>query len=246
MVTKLAIIRHGLTEWSGKFTGWTDIDIIEQGIKDTRKYAQRINEAGIKFDVAYTSYLKRAIRTLWTALDTLNQMYIPVIKSWKLNERHYGDLQGKSKPEMVEKYGAEQVNVWRHSYSAPPPLMEKSNPSHPIHDEKYKNVDPSLLPSGEALANTYARSVPYFQENIEEALKSGKNVILSGHHNSLRSIIKYLNNLSEEEVTKLNVPYCIPLVYEFNSEAKVLKHYYLAPDSEVEEVINSIKNQTKK
>lgn len=243
---KLVIIRHGLTEWSGKFTGWTDIDIIEPGVTAAYKYGQKLKNEGYRFDIAYTSYLKRAIRTLWTALDALDQMYLPVVNSWKLNERHYGALQGQSKPEMVEKYGAEQVQQWRRSYNVPPPQMSLNDPAHPSHDPKYAGVDPQILPSGECLADTYERSVPYFQDHVIQDIKAGKNVILSGHHNSLRSIVKFLDNISDEEVVKVNIPYCIPLVYEFDKQGQATKHYYLESDAVVAEVIANIKNQTKR
>ncbi len=235
-----------MTEWSGKFTGWTDVDIIEEGIKEAYKYGRKLKEEGFTFDVCYTSYLKRAIRTLWVFMDALDMMHLPVVNSWKLNERHYGALQGESKPGMVEKYGEEQVNLWRRSYDVPPPKLQADDPRHPAHDPKYQGIDPVLLPASESLKDTYERSVPYFQETVESDLRQGKDVLLSGHHNSLRAIIKYLDNLSEDEVAKVNVPYCIPLVYELDGNARPLKHYYLAPDEEVKRVIDSIKKQTKK
>ncbi len=243
---KAVIIRHGVTEWSTRFTGWTDIDVTPEGIKDTYKYALRIKEAKILFDQAFTSYLKRGIRTLWTALDAIDQMYVPVTKAWELNERHYGALQGLNKAETVSKYGEDQVNVWRRSYDVAPPKLQDSDPRQAKFDVKYRNVDPNLLPNGESLKDTYNRSVPYWQRVIEPELKSGKNIILSGHHNSLRAIVKYLDNISDQEIVKLNIPYVIPLVYEFDKNLKQLKHYYLATDREVDEVIQSIKNQTKK
>jgi len=243
---KVVIIRHGLTEWSTRFTGWTDIDVIEQGVKDTRKFSSRLKEQGIIFDIAFTSYLKRGIRTLWTALDTIDQMWIPVVKAWALNERHYGALQGLNKAETVAKYGETQVNLWRRSYDVPPPKLDDNDPRQARLDIKYKNVNPSILPNGESLKDTYNRSVPYWKKFIEPEIKNGKNIILSGHHNSLRSIIKYLDNISNEDIVKLNVPYCIPLVYEFDKNLKQIKHYYLATNEEVQTVIDQIKNQTKK
>ena len=171
---------------------------------------------------------------------------IPVIKAWQLNERHYGALQGLNKPETVAKYGKEQVDIWRRSYDIPPPPLEKIDPRHPTNDPVYKNIAPTLLPSSECLKDTYNRSVPYFQKMVEPEIKAGKKIILSGHHNSLRAIIKYLDNISNEEIIGVNVPYCIPLVYELDENLKPIKHYYLASDEEVARVINSIKNQTKK
>ena len=245
-MTKVVIIRHGTSIWSDRFTGWIDIDVTPEGIKETYNYGLKLKEAGFTFDIAFTSYLKRAIRTLWTVLDATEQMYIPIVNSWKLNERHYGALQGLNKPETVEKHGEEQVALWRRSYDVPPPALALDDPGHPTHDPKYKNIDPSLLPSTECLKDTYERSVPYWQEEIEPLIKQGKKIVLSGHHNSLRSIIKYLDNLSDEEVVGLTVPYCIPLVYEFDDQARPIKHYYLASDEEVQRVIEGIKNQTKK
>lgn len=245
-MTKVVIIRHGTSVWSDRFTGWIDIDVTPEGIKETYQYGLKLKEEGFTFDIAFTSYLKRAIRTLWTVLDATEQMYIPIVNSWKLNERHYGALQGLNKPETVEKHGAEQVALWRRSYDVPPPALDVNDPGHPSHDPKYKDIDPALLPSTECLKDTYARSVPYWQTEIEPLIKQGKKIILSGHHNSLRSIIKYLDNLSDEAVVDLTVPYCIPLVYEFDEQARPIRHYYLAPDEEVARVIESIKNQTKK
>lgn len=245
-MTKVVIIRHGTSVWSDRFTGWIDIDVTPEGIKETYNYGLKLKEAGFTFDIAFTSYLKRAIRTLWTVLDATEQMYIPIVNSWKLNERHYGALQGLNKPETVEKHGEEQVAIWRRSYDVPPPALDLSDPGHPSRDPKYKDVDPALLPSTECLKDTYARSVSYWQKEIEPLIKQGKKIILSGHHNSLRSIIKYLDNISDEDIVSLTVPYCIPLVYEFDEQARPIKHYYLAPDEEVQRVIESIKNQTKK
>ncbi|MBI5127205.1 2,3-bisphosphoglycerate-dependent phosphoglycerate mutase [Candidatus Roizmanbacteria bacterium] len=216
----LVIIRHGLTEWSNRFTGWTDIDIAPEGIEMTRKYAVRLKEKNYKFDIGFTSVLKRGIRTLEIALKTIGQENVPIIRDWHLNERNYGDLQGQNKAEAVKKYGEDQVKLWRRSYDVAPP-------------------------KGESLKDTYNRSIPYFQNTILAEIKKGKTVILSGHHNSLRAIIKYLDDISDADIVNLNVPYCIPLVYEFDENLKPIKHYYLADDQEVKQVIESIKNQTK-
>lgn len=217
---KFVIIRHGLTEWSNRFTGWTDIDLAPEGIEETKKYALKLKELGYSFDLGFTSVLKRGIKTLEIVLQVLCQENILIIKDWRLNERNYGDLQGQNKTEAVAKYGEEQVKVWRRSYDAAPP-------------------------NGESLKDTYNRSIPYFQKMIEPEIKKGKKIILSGHHNSLRAIIKYLDNVSDQEIINLNVPYCIPLVYELDENLKPIKHYYLATDEEVKKVIESIKNQTK-
>ncbi|MFA5770160.1 MAG: 2,3-diphosphoglycerate-dependent phosphoglycerate mutase [Patescibacteria group bacterium] len=243
---KFVIIRHGLSVWSNRFTGWTDIDIAPSGIEETKKYGLKLKELGYIFDLGFTSYLKRGIKTLEIVLNTMGLSQIPIIKAWQLNERHYGALQGLNKPETVVKYGEEQVNIWRRSYDIPPPPLEKTDPRHPMNDPVYKDIDPLQLPSSECLKDTYNRSVPYFQKIIEPKIKAGKKIILSGHHNSLRAIIKYLDNISEVDIVGLNVPYCIPLVYELDDNLKPIKHYYLASDEEVKRVIEGIKNQTKK
>jgi 2,3-bisphosphoglycerate-dependent phosphoglycerate mutase len=243
---KLVIIRHGLSVWSDRFTGWTDIDIAPSGIEETIKYAKKLKGLGYSFDLGFTSYLKRGIKTLEIVLKTMGLSQIPIIKAWQLNERHYGALQGLNKPETVAKFGKKQVDIWRRSYDVPPPPLEKTDPRHPINDPVYKNIDTSLLPSSECLKDTYARSVPYFQTSIEPEIKKGKKIVLSGHHNSLRAIIKHLDNISDDEIVNLNIPYCIPLVYEFDDNIKPIKHYYLAEDNEVKRVIVGIKNQTKK
>lgn len=239
----LVIVRHGLTEWTGRFTGWTDIDLAPSGIEMTKKYAKRIKEKGIVFDLAYSSVLKRAYKTIEIVLATIGQK-VSIIKDWHLNERHYGALQTLSKPEMVKKYGEEQVNLWRRSYDVAPPKVDEKEPRHPINDPLYKDVPRDLLPSGESLKDTYNRVVPYFKEEIEKKLAEGKNILLSSHHNALRAIVKYLDNIDDKAVVSLNIPYCIPLIYEYENRIKVNK-YYLASDEEVEAVIEAIKNQTK-
>ena len=217
---KFVIIRHGLTEWSNRFTGWIDIDLAPQGIKDTEKYALKLKELGYSFDLGFTSVLKRGVKTLEIVLKVLGQENVPIIKNWHLNERNYGDLQGQNKAEAIVKYGEEQVKVWRRSYDVAPP-------------------------NGESLKNTYERVVPYFKEKIELEIKSGKKVITSGHSNSIRAIVKYLDQLSDEAIVDVNIPYCIPLIYELDENLKPIKHYYLASDEEVKRVIEGIKNQVK-
>lgn len=245
-MSKVVIVRHGVTEWSTRFTGWTDIDILEEGKTITYEYGLKLKSLGYTFDIAYTSYLKRAIRTLWTVLDAMDMMWIPVVKNWRLNERHYGALQGLNKAETVEKYGKEQVELWRRSYDVPPPQLDANDPRHPSKDQKYSSISSSELPVGECLKDTYERTVPYWKTEIEPLLRSNKNILLSAHHNSLRSIIKYLDDLSDQDIVNINIPYCIPLVYEFDTNAKPIKHFYLASDEEVKRVIEGIKNQTKK
>jgi len=243
---KFVIIRHGLTEWSNRFTGWTDIDLAPEGIEETKKYGLKLKELDYSFDLGFTSVLKRGIRTLEIVLETMGLSQIPIIKAWQLNERHYGALQGLNKAETAEKYGENQVNAWRRSYDTPPPPLEKNDPRHPINDSVYKSLDPSLLPDSESLKNTYERVIPYFKDMVEPEIKNGKKIILSGHSNSIRAIVKYLDNISDENIVSLNVPYCIPLVYVLDENLKPIKHYYLAPDEEVKRVIEGIKNQTKK
>jgi len=242
---KVVIIRHGLSVWPDRFTGWIDIDIVPSGIEETYRYGKKLKDLGYTFDAGYTSYLKRGIKTLHTVLEAMDLLWIPVIKHWKLNERHYGALQGLNKVETVAQYGEEQVNIWRRSYDIPPPKITPQDPKHPSHDSYYKNVTEEL-PGGECLKDTFNRSVPYWKEVIEPEIRKGKKIVLSGHHNSLRAIIKHLDQLSEEQIMKVNIPYCIPLVYELDEHLKPLKHYYLAPDEEVKRIIQGIKNQTKK
>ena len=244
-VGKLVIVRHGLTEWSGKFTGWTDVDIIPEGITYVKKYGQKLKEEGYLFDIAYTSYLKRAIRTLWWFMSEIDQMYLPVHNYWQFNERHYGALQGLSKAETAQKLGEEQVNIWRRSYNTAPPPLTYDDKRHPRFEAKYRHLDPRNLPLSESLADTYKRAVPMFKETIHKDLMAGKNVIFSAHNNSLRAIIKHMDNLSDEEVMKLNIAYSIPLVYEFHSDGTPKKHYYLESDEVVQKVIEAIKNQAK-
>lgn len=243
---KIVIIRHGITEWATKFTGWTDIDVAPSGIEETKKFGKKLKDLGYTFDLSYTSYLKRAIRTLWTVLDEMDLLWIPMIKDWHMNERHYGALQGLNKAETAAKYGEDQVNIWRRSYDIAPPLLELDDKRHPSHDPKYKSLDPKELPLGESLKNTIDRFIPFWISEVEPQIKKGKKIIVSLHSNSLRALIKYLDDLSSEQIMKVNVPYCIPLVYELDDNLKPLRHYYLATDEEVESVISAIKNQAKK
>ncbi len=241
----LVIVRHGLTAWAKKFTGWTDVDLSPEGIEMAKKYALRLREKNINFDKGFTSVLKRGYQTLEIFLEVLGQKNIPLYRDWHLNERHYGALQGLEKPETVEKYGEEQVNIWRRSYNVAPPKLSFSDPRHPRFDPLYNDVPVEELPSSESLKDTYERTIPYFQKNIEPLLKKGENIILSGHSNSLRAIIKYLNKISDKEIVEVNVPYCIPLIYEWK-KGMIKKYYYLASMEEVRQVIEAIKNQIKK
>jgi len=243
---KIVIVRHGLSVWPDKFTGWTDIDLAPEGIVETLKYGKKLKELGYSFDRGFASMLKRGIKTLWTVLDGMDLNWIPTTNAWQLNERHYGALQGLNKAETVEKYGKEQVQLWRRSYDVRPPALEANDPTHPSHDPRYKNIDSNTMPNGECLKDTYARAIPYWQTTIEPLIARGENIIVSAHGNSIRAIIKYLDNISEEEISGVNIPYCIPLVYELDDSLKPIRHYYLASDEEVQRVVEGIKNQTAK
>ena len=242
---KVVFIRHGITPWAERFTGWTDIDVAPEGIEQTKRFAPRLKETGFQFDLGFTSYLKRSIRTMWAVLDTIDQMYIPVTPAWQLNERHYGALQGLNKAETAAKYGEEQVKIWRRSFDTLPPPLDISDPTHPTHDPKYRNVLPNLLPSCESLKENIARTVPYWQQEIVPYVKGGKSVIISAHGNSIRSLAKHIEGISDTDIMKLDIPYSIPIVYEFNEDMSFSKKYYLASDEEVDMVIQEIKKQGK-
>ena len=242
---KLVFVRHGKTSWADKFTGWTDIDVAPEGTEVTKKFAQRLVDAGFRFDITYTSYLKRAIRTLWTVLEGIDQMHVPIMTSWRLNERHYGALQGLNKAETAAKYGDSQVAVWRRSFDTPPPALEVNDPRHPRYDKKYTAIKLGLLPAAESLKDTIARTVPYWQETIVPQIASGKSVLISAHGNSIRAIAKHVEGITDEAIMGLNIAYSIPLVYEFDDQMRFVKKYYLATDAEVDTIISEIKNQGK-
>jgi len=244
---KLVLLRHGESTWNkeNRFTGWTDVDLSEQGRAEALKAGQLLKEQGYHFDVAFTSVLKRAIRTLWITLDQLDQMWIPVHNSWRLNERHYGALQGLNKTETAEKFGEEQVLVWRRSYNIQPPALEKSDERYPGHDPRYQALAESELPLTECLEDTVARFLPYWHETIAPAVKSGQKVIITAHGNSLRALVKYLDNISENEIVGLNIPTGIPLVYELDDDLKPLTHYYLGDAAEIEKAQLAVAAQGK-
>jgi 2,3-bisphosphoglycerate-dependent phosphoglycerate mutase len=245
---KLVLLRHGESIWNkeNRFTGWTDVDLSEKGISEAKKAGQVLKSAGFVFDLAFTSVLKRAIRTLWLTLEEMDLMWIPVQNSWRLNERHYGALQGLNKPEMAEKFGEEQVLVWRRSYDIRPPALEKSDPRYPGNDPRYKQLDPKDLPFTECLKDTVARFLPYWQEVIAPVVKSGKKVLIAAHGNSLRALVKHLDNVSDEAIVQLNIPTGIPLVYELNNNLRPLKNYYLGSPEEVAQAMAAVANQGKK
>lgn len=243
----VVLLRHGESVWNKEnlFTGWTDVDLSEKGIDEAHTAGKLMKEAGLTFDLAYTSVLKRAIRTLWLALDEMDLMWIPVINNWRLNERHYGALQGLNKAETAAKYGDEKVLIWRRSYDIQPPVLEKSDPRYPGHDPRYKDLTDDELPVTECLKDTVARFVPYWLNVIAPSIKAGKKVIIAAHGNSLRSLVKYLDNISEEEIVGLNIPTGVPLVYELDENLKPIRHYYLGDQAEIEKKISAVANQGK-
>jgi len=244
---KLVLLRHGESSWNkeNRFTGWTDVDLSEKGKVEALRAGEALKKEGFVFDVAYTSVLKRAIRTLWSALDVMDLMWIPVYNSWRLNERHYGALQGLNKSETAAKYGEDQVLVWRRSYDVPPPPLEKSDPRYPGTDPRYKGLTAQELPLTECLKDTVARFLPYWHETIAPAVLSGKRVIIAAHGNSLRALVKYLDNVSDEEIVGLNIPTGLPLVYELDDSLKPLKHYYLGDPEEVKKAMEAVAAQGK-
>ncbi|TDI81881.1 MAG: 2,3-diphosphoglycerate-dependent phosphoglycerate mutase [Caldithrix sp.] len=246
-MTKLVLLRHGESDWNkqNRFTGWHDVDLSEKGVAETQKAGQVLKEQGFTFDVAFTSLLKRAIRTLWLTLDDMDLMWIPVHRSWRLNERHYGALQGLNKAETAAKYGDDQVLVWRRSYDTPPPALEKSNPHYPGNDPRYGDLSEKELPLTECLKDTVARFLPYWHETIVPTIKEDKRVIIAAHGNSLRALVKYLDEVSEEEIVKLNIPTGIPLVYELDSVLKPIKHYYLGDPEQVKKATAAVAAQGK-
>jgi len=226
---KLVLLRHGESTWNkeNRFTGWTDVDLSERGREEAAESGRLLKEGHYPFDVAYTSVLKRAIRTLWIALDGVDQMWLPVEKDWRLNERHYGALQGLNKAETTAKHGEAQVKIWRRSYDIPPPPLTADDPRHSSKDPRYASLKPNEIPLTESLKDTVARFLPYWHGTIAPAIQSGKRVLIAAHGNSLRALVKYLDNIDEATITELNIPTGIPLVYELDDRLKPLTHYYL-------------------
>lgn len=245
---KLVLVRHGESEWNQKnlFTGWTDVDLSEKGHEEAKQAGKLLKEQGYDFDLCYTSYLKRAIHTLNHILDEMDRDWLPVEKSWKLNERHYGALQGLNKAETAEKYGEAQVKIWRRSYDVKPPLLEADDSRNPANQEMYRNEDKDLMPLAESLETTVQRVVPYYEETILPEMKNGKRVLVAAHGNSLRALVMYLDHLSKEEIVSVNIPTGVPLVYEFDDQFHVVKHYYLGNQEEITAKMNSVANQGKK
>ena len=244
---QLVLLRHGESTWNreNRFTGWTDVDLTEQGVAEAKSAGRALRENGFVFDVAHTSVLKRAIRTLWIVLDEMDLMWIPVYRSWRLNERHYGALQGLNKAETAAKFGDEQVLVWRRSYDVPPPALEPSDPRHPGKDPRYAHLDPGELPLTECLKDTVGRFLPYWRETIAPIVAAGQRVIVAAHGNSLRALVKYLDGIGDAEIVGLNIPTGIPLVYELTDDLKPLRHYYLGDPEKIARAVQAVANQGK-
>ena len=247
MAHKIVLIRHGESTWNkeNRFTGWTDVDLSEQGIQEATNAGKLLKSEGYVFDLAFTSVLKRAIRTLWITLDKLDQMWIPVERSWRLNERHYGALQGLNKAETAAMYGDEQVHIWRRSYDIQPPKLEKNDPRYPGNDPRYKNLSESELPLTECLKDTVARFVPYWENRIAPLVTEGQRIIIAAHGNSLRALVKYLDKIPDEEIVGLNIPTGTPLVYELDEKLNPIKHYYLGNADEIAKKAQAVANQGK-
>ena len=245
---KLVIVRHGESTWNkeNRFTGWTDVDLSEKGRQEAREGGEVLKKEGYVFDVAYTSVLKRAIRTLWTILDELDQMWIPVHRSWRLNERHYGALQGLNKAETAAKFGEDQVKIWRRSYDIPPPVLTPDDERFPGHDPRYRNLSKQELPLTECLKDTVARFLPLWHDTIAPAIVRGDRVLIAAHGNSLRALVKYLDNVSEADIVELNIPTGMPLVYELDDNLKPLNRYYLGDPEKVKAAMDAVAAQGKK
>jgi 2,3-bisphosphoglycerate-dependent phosphoglycerate mutase len=244
---RLVLLRHGESVWNkeNRFTGWHDVDLSDQGRQEALDAGRLMAEQKYEFDVAYTSVLKRAIRTLWIALDEMDQMWIPVYRSWRLNERHYGGLQGLNKAETAAKHGEAQVKIWRRSYDIPPPALTDDDPRHPSHDRRYASLAPEELPLTESLKETVARFLPYWHETIAPDIKAGKRVLIAAHGNSLRALVKYLDNISEQEIVELNIPTGIPLVYQLNEDLRPLTKFYLGDQEAAAKKAAAVANQGK-
>jgi len=244
-VYKVVLLRHGESTWNkeNRFTGWTDVDLSDRGLAEAKDAGRLLLESGFTFDIAFTSVLKRAIKTLGIALDVLDQLWIPVTKSWKLNERHYGALQGLNKAETAAKHGEAQTKIWRRSYDIPPPPLSADDPRHPSHDPRYRGLSASELPLTESLKETVARFLPYWHETIAPTIKSGKRVVIAAHGNSLRALVMYLDDISESAIVELNIPTGIPLVYELDDNLKPLRHDYLGDPAAAAAAAARVANQ---
>jgi 2,3-bisphosphoglycerate-dependent phosphoglycerate mutase len=244
---KLVLVRHGQSTWNleNRFTGWTDVGLTEQGVAEAHEAGRLLREEGYVFDVAYTSVLKRAIKTLWIVLEEMDLEWIPVHRAWQLNERHYGALQGLNKAEMAVKFGEEQVHTWRRSYDVPPPALEPTDKRHPKFDPRYASLTPEETPATESLKITLERVLPYWHSTLAPAIESGQRVLVAAHGNSLRAMVKYLDDISDEEIPGLNIPTGVPLVYELDEDLKPIKHYYLGDPEAVAKAAAAVANQAK-
>jgi len=242
---KVVLVRHGQSTWNEKnlFTGWTDVGLTEKGMWEAKEAGLLLRSEGYTFDVAYTSVLNRAIKTLWIVLENMDLMWIPVYRIWRLNERHYGALQGLNKAETAEKFGTEQVRIWRRSYDTPPPPLEPTDERFPAKDPRYASLDPEEVPKSESLKDTVERVLPYWKNVIVPAVQSGQRVVVSAHGNSLRALVKHLDNVSDEEIVKLNIPTGIPLVYEFGDDMSPIRHYYLGDQEAIQKAAQTVAGQ---
>lgn len=244
---KLVLLRHGESQWNkeNRFTGWTDVDLSPKGIQEASESGQLLKKEGFTFDIAYTSLQKRAIRTLWLALDSMDLLWIPVEKTWRLNERHYGSLQGLNKSETAAKFGEEQVKIWRRSYDIPPPPLDPSDERSPMKDPRYQSLHPKELPLTECLKDTVARVLPFWEKTIAPVIRSGKRAIIAAHGNSLRALVKYLDHISDQDIISLNIPTGIPLVYELNDSIQPVRHYYLGDPERIKQAMEAVASQGK-
>jgi len=244
---KLVLMRHGESQWNleNRFTGWTDVDLTEAGREQARQAGQLLKQEGYDFDITFTSVLKRAIRTLWIVLDELDRMYLPIHPDWRLNERHYGALQGLNKAETAAKFGDEQVLIWRRAYAVAPDPLDEDDPRHPRFDQRYAGLDPAVLPRTEWLADTVERVVPYWNEAIAPAIRAGKRPLIVAHGNSLRALIRHLDNMSDDDIVKLNIPTGQPLVYELDEDLKPIRHYYLGDPEAIAAAMSAVAAQGK-
>ena len=244
---KIVLVRHGQSQWNldNRFTGWYDVDLSEQGRAEAAAGGKLLKEGGYEFDVVYTSVLKRAIRTMQIVMDELDQMWVPVVRDWRLNERHYGQLQGLNKTETARLHGADQVNIWRRSYSIPPPPLKEGDERYPGNDRRYAGLSKAELPLTESLKETVARVIPYWDSVIARDVKAGKSVLIAAHGNSLRALVKQLDNISEEDIISLNIPTGIPLVYELDANLKPIKSYYLGDPEAAKRAAEAVANQAK-
>ena len=244
----IVLLRHGESVWNkeNRFTGWVDVGLSEKGMREAVEAGRTLKKEGYVFDVAYTSVLKRAIKTLWLALEEMDLMYLPVINSWRLNERHYGALQGLDKVEMVEKHGIDQVQIWRRSYDVPPPALTRDNPLFPGKDPRYADLKPEELPLTECLKDTVGRFLPYWHNTIAPSVKEGKRVLIVAHGNSLRALVKYLDHIPDDVIPGLNIPTGIPLVYELNDDLTPIRNYYLGDPEAIKKATQAVANQLRK